>query len=156
MSFRLGPNILQSSVNTHCKFRTPPTSGMGMAIARLDCIQNHKLYIEGICTVKSPPPMHASIGQKWGGGSSMGSLHFRVTTITDHMSAWSLLSLAVWWAKLKKNNKVRHNNIMTQIAKLLAVATVSIGLWTLNIYMYILQSGRAYTWDKNYPCKNLS
>ena len=36
--------------------------------------------------------------------------------------AISVLSLAVGWAKLKKNDKVRHN--MTQIASLLAVATV--------------------------------
>ena len=37
---------------------------------------------------------------------------------------------------------------MAQIASLLAVATVFIGLWTL-IIIYILQSGgRAYTRDK--------
>ena len=41
--------------------------------------------------------------------------------------AISVLSLAVWWAKLEKNNKVRH--IMTQIASLLAVATIVIVLW---------------------------
>ena len=35
--------------------------------------------------------------------------------------AISVLSLAVWWAKLEKNDKVRH--MMTQIASLLAVAT---------------------------------
>ena len=42
--------------------------------------------------------------------------------------AISVLSLAVWWAKLEKNDKVKH--IMTQIASLLAVATVFIDLWT--------------------------
>ena len=30
-----------------------------------------------------PPLVHASIGQKWGGGFFAGSLHFCVTTITD-------------------------------------------------------------------------
>ena len=75
--------------------------------------------------------MHARIGQKWGGGLYAGSLHFRVTTITDRRMprgrAISVLSLAVWWAKLEKNDKVRHN--MTQIASLLAVATVFVDLW---------------------------
>ena len=37
-------------------------------------------------------------------------------------------SLAVWWIKLEKNDKVRH--IMTQIASLLAVATVFIYILT--------------------------
>ena len=83
----------------------------------------------------APPPfVHARIGQKWGGGLYAGSSHFRVTTITDRRMprgrAISVLSisLAVWWAKLEKNDKVRHN--MTQIASLLAVATVFIDLWT--------------------------
>ena len=38
----------------------------------------------------------------------------------------SVLSLAVWWSKLEKNDEVRHN--MTQIASLLVVATVLLGL----------------------------
>ena len=63
----------------------------------------------------------------------MGSLHFCVTTITNPRMPRGhviyVLSLAVWLAKLEKNDKVRHN--MTQIASLLAVATVFIGLWTL-------------------------
>ena len=42
------------------------------------------------------------------------------------MGARSVLSLVVWLAKLEKNDKVRHN--MTQIASLLVVATVFIGL----------------------------
>ena len=54
-----------------------------------------------------------------------------MTTITGRRMprgrAISVLSLAVWWAKLEKNDKVRH---MTQIASLLAVATVFIDLWT--------------------------
>ena len=41
-----------------------------------------------------------------------------------HGRAVSVLSLAVWWAKLEK---IRHN--MTQIASLLAVATVFVDLW---------------------------
>ena len=52
--------------------------------------------------------------------------------------AISVLSLAVWWAKLEKNDKVRHN--MTQIASLLAVATVFVDL--CQIMGSILQSGR--------------
>jgi hypothetical protein len=39
------------------------------------------------------------------------------------------LSLAVWWAKLEKNDKVRNN--MTQMASVLAVATAFKGLWTV-------------------------
>ena len=42
MSFRLGANILQSLVNTRCKFCTLPTYGVGMAPARFDCIQNQR------------------------------------------------------------------------------------------------------------------
>ena len=42
----------------------------------------------------------------------------------------SVPSLAVWWAKLKKNDKVRHN--MTQIASLLVVATVFTWLMVCN------------------------
>ena len=38
----------------------------------------------------------------------------------------SVLSLAVWWAKLEKNDKVRHD--MTQVASLLVVATVLLDL----------------------------
>ena len=64
-----------------------------------------------------------------GRGLIRGILTFRVTTITDHQTpcghAISVLSLAVWWAKLEKNNQVRHN--VTQITSLLAVAT---DLWT--------------------------
>ena len=55
-----------------------------------------------------------------------------MTTITNRRisrgRAISVLSLVVWWAKLEKNDKVRH--IVTQIASLLAVATVFIDLWT--------------------------
>ena len=57
----------------------------------------------------------------------------------------SVLSLAVWWAKLEKNDKVRHS--MTQIANLLAVATVFVGLWTLDIYILLLARGGAYMRD---------
>ena len=55
-----------------------------------------------------------------------------MTTITDRRISRgrtiSVLSLVVWWAKLEKNDKVRH--IVTQIASLLAVTTVFIDLWT--------------------------
>ena len=61
-----------------------------------------------------------------------GSLHFCVTIITSRQTprgcVISALSLAVWWAKFEKNDKVRHN--MTQIASFLAVATVFIDLWS--------------------------
>jgi hypothetical protein len=43
-------------------------------------------------------------------------------------------------SKLEKNNKVRHI-IMTQMASLLAVATVFFGLWTLNIYITVREAG---------------
>ena len=69
-----------------------------------------------------------------------------MTTITDRRISRgrviSVLSLAVWWAKLEKNDKVRH--IVTQIASLLAVATVFIDLWT----PFNSQGGGAYTRDK--------
>ena len=97
--------------------------------------------------------MHARIGQKWGGGLYAGSLHFRVTTITDRRMTrgctTSVLSLAVWLAKLEKNDKVRHN--MTQIASLLAVATVFVDLWA----PFYSQGGGLYARLK-YLCRNLS
>ena len=45
MSFRLGANILQSLVNTRCKFRAPPTSGVGVAPARIDHVRNRPFYV---------------------------------------------------------------------------------------------------------------
>ena len=70
-----------------------------------------------------------------------------MTTITDRRMprgrAMSVLSLAVWWAKLEKNDKVRHD--MTQIGSLLAVATVFIDLWSP---FYSQGGGGAYTRDK--------
>ena len=50
--------------------------------------------------------------------------HYRLSNAT-----WvrELYFLAAWWAKLAKNDDVRHN--MTQIACLLAVATVFVDLW---------------------------
>ena len=98
--------------------------------------------------------MNARIGQKWGGGLYAGSLHFRVTTITDRRMprgrAISALSLAVWWAKLEKNDKVRHN--MTQIASLLAVATVFVDLWA----PFYSQGGGGLYARQKYLCRNLS
>ena len=65
----------------------------------------------------------------------MGSLHFRMRTITDRQMprgrANSVLSL--------EKNKVKYNT--TQIASLLAVATVFVGLWTLDIYILLLAGG---------------
>ncbi len=62
-----------------------------------------------------------------------------------HMGARSLHFL---WL-LEKNNKVRHNNIvMTQMASLLAVAPVFVGLWTLDIYILQSEKGGAYVPDK--------
>ena len=57
----------------------------------------------------------------------------------------SVLSLAVWSAKFKKDDKVRCN--MTQIASLLAVATVLLGLWSVMSAFYS-QRGGACTQDK--------
>ena len=54
--------------------------------------------------------------------------HYRPSNTTWARDLCTVLSLAVWWAKLEKNNKVRH--IVTQIASLLAVATVFIDLLT--------------------------
>ena len=91
-------------------------------------------------------------------GFIRGILTFPLTTITDRRmsrgSAISVLSLAVWWVKLKKNDKVRHIIIiiMTQIARLLAVATVFIDLWT----PFYSQGGRGLYARQNYLCRNLS
>ena len=70
-----------------------------------------------------------------------------MTTITDRRMprgrVINALSLAVWWAKLEKNDKVRH--IMTQIASLLAVATVFL---TYGLHFTVREGGGAYTRDK--------
>ena len=83
----------------------------------------------------------------------MGSLHFCVTTITDcripRGCAISILSLAVWWAKLEKNNKVRHN--MTQIASLLAVVTV---LLTCGLH-FIVREGWGLIRETKLPMQEL-
>ena len=79
-----------------------------------------------ICTLESLSPFaHGKSGE----GAHMWDPNiFRVTTITDcrmpRGHAISVLSLAVWWAKLEKNDKERHN--MTQIASSLVLATVLI------------------------------
>ena len=95
----------------------------------------------------------ASIGQKWGGSLYTGALHFRVTTITDcwmpRGHAISLLSLAVWWAKLEKLAS------KAQIASLLAVATVFIGLCTL-IPTFYSQGGGGLVRETNYLRRNLT
>ena len=62
----------------------------------------------------------------------------------------SALSLAVWWEKLEKNDKVRQN--MTQIASLLVVvATVFIGLWTL----FTVKEGGALICETKLPMQEL-
>ena len=71
-----------------------------------------------------------------GGGLYVGSQHFHVMTITDrrmpHGRLISVLSVAVWWVKLEKNDdSVRHN--MTQIASLLLMATVFTRLMVCNV-----------------------
>ena len=77
-------------------------------------------------------------------GEGAYSCYLLVTTITDrqmpHGHAISALSLAVWWAKLEKSDKISHN--MTQIASVLAVATAFIGLISR-------QRRGAYTRDEN-------
>ena len=52
--------------------------------------------------------------------------------------------------KTRENNEVRHNN-MTQIASLIAVATVFIGLWIL-----FYSQGEGVVHKINYLCRNLS
>ena len=42
------------------------------------------------------------------GESTVTAIQKVIHTIECHVGAQSLLSLAVWWAKLEKNNKVRH------------------------------------------------
>ena len=108
---------------------------------------NRESTVESRDYAPPPPFVHARIGQKWGGGLYAGSLHFCVTTITDHRMpcgrAISILSPAVWQAKLEKNNKVRHN--MTQIASLLAIATI---LLTYGLHFTVREGGGAYMRDK--------
>ena len=76
-----------------------------------------------------------------------------MTTITDRRMprgrAISVFSLAVWWAKLEKNDKVRH--IVTQIASLLAVATVFIDSWT----PFYSQGGRGLIRETKLPMQEL-
>ena len=51
-----------------------------------------------------PPFVHARIGQKWVGGSYAGSLHFRVTTITDrHMPRGRAISSYTFSGRLVQN-----------------------------------------------------
>jgi hypothetical protein len=102
------------------------------------------------CTVESrdyaPPPLCMLALGKSGEGAY---------TRDPNISAWRPLptvechvgarSLAVWWAKLEKNDKVRHN--MTQIASLLVVATVFTRLMVCDIY-FTVRGGGAYTRDK--------
>ena len=70
-----------------------------------------------------------------------------VMTITDHRMpcrcSVSALFLAVWWAKLDINEKIRHD--MTQMASLLAVFTI-LFLWTLITTFYNQRGG--FTRDK--------
>ena len=47
--------------------------------------------------------------------------------------AISVLLLAVWWAKLEKNNEVKHN--MALIASLLVVAIVFTWLMVCNVWI---------------------
>ena len=85
----------------------------------------------------------------------MGSLHFRVMTITNRRMPCgrtiSVLSLAVWLAKFEKNDKVRHN--MTQIASFLAVATV---LLTYGLHFTVREGGLYARHKYMYLCRNLS
>ncbi|MCG8622896.1 MAG: hypothetical protein MJE68_12990 [Proteobacteria bacterium] len=74
------------------------------------------------------------------GKSGEGARRIRVMTITDPRGrAISVFSLAVWWVKLEKKYKIRHN--MTQIASLLAA---------------FYSRGGAYTRDKTTYARNSS
>ena len=59
-----------------------------------------------------------------------------MTTITDRGMPHGRYLCTVWWAKLEKNDKVRHN--MTQIASLLAIATV---LLTYGLHFIVREGG---------------
>ena len=58
----------------------------------------------------------------------------------------SILSLAVWWIKLEKNDKVRHN--MTQIASLIVVVTVFTWLMICNVCILQSEKGGLYARQK--------
>ena len=74
-----------------------------------------------------------------------------MTTVTDRRMprghAISVIFLAVWWAKLEKNNKVRHN--VTQIASLLLELKMEGG--GLNRYnsivIYIANQGNSHCFE---------
>ena len=69
------------------------------------------------------------------------------------MEVTPLVSLAAWWAKLEKNDKVRHYT-MTQVASLLVVATVFTWLMVCNVC--ILQSeGGGLIHDTKLPMQEL-
>ena len=92
------------------------------------------------------PFVHASIGQN-GRGLIHGIVIF---TCDDHYwptNATSACDLCTFsgclMGRLKKSDQVSHN--MTQIASVLAVATVFVSLWTL----ISRQRTGAYTQDKN-------
>ena len=87
----------------------------------------------------APPFVHARIGQKLIRGRS---LHFRVTTITDHWMprGRDLCTFSgCLVGKPRENDKI--GIIMTQIAGLLAIATVFIGLWTLFTVRELMREG---------------
>ena len=82
----------------------------------------------------APPPLCTlALGNSGGGDLYAGSLHFCVMTITSRRMPCGRTISTFSGCLMGKTDKVRHN--ITQIAGLLAVATVFIGLWTL-------QSGR--------------
>ena len=77
-----------------------------------------------------PPLCMPELGKRVGRGLIRGIVTFSCDDhyrLSNTMWARDLFSLAVWWAKFEKDDIV----YMTQIASLLAIATVFIGLWTL-------------------------
>ena len=102
------------------------------------------------CTVESrdyaPPPLCMLTLGKSGEGAYSRDRYISVLqplpTIECHVGT---RSLHFFWLfdgqNSMKNDQVRHNNIMTQIASLLAVATVFIGLWTLISTFYCQGGG---------------
>ena len=86
--------------------------------------------------------MHASIGQKWGGGLYVGSLPL---PMSNAMWAHNLCTFS--GCLIGEINKVKHN-----MTSLLAVATDFIGLWTL---IYCQGGGGGFMHETKLPMQEL-
>ena len=77
---------------------------------KLVFMNSRNVYIYNIVAIESrdytPPLVHASIGQKWGGGSYAGSWHFRVMIVECHVS---VLSLYLLWLSGGQTREKQQN-----------------------------------------------